>query len=147
MEFKHCVYINKNTPELRGALVEMGYNDFMANASVYRRSGLVCNKKAIAGIPYDSDEFNIAEYLSERRHIINSEGKETVFLAIAAINDENDYMQWFICDDGHSMFMVDKPGMTMDEYVHNYMDCWDTTGARKATADEIITHFKRKESR
>lgn len=145
--FKYSVYINKNTPELRGALVEMGYKDFMANASVYVRSGLVCNKKVIAGIPYDSDEFNIADYLSKNKDIINSEGNETVFLAIAAINDENDYMQWFICDDGHSMFKVDKPGMTMDEYVHNYMDCWDTTGARKATVDEIITHFKRKESR
>lgn len=144
MEFKHCVYINKNTPELRGALVEMGYKDFMANASVYSRAGLVCNKKAIAGVSYDSDEFNIADYLSKNRHIIDSEGDETVFLAIAAINDENDYMQWFICDDGHSMFKVDKPGMTMDEYVHNYMDCWDTTGARKATAEEIITHFKNK---
>ena len=145
--FKYSVYINKNTPELRSALVEMGYKDFMANASVYRRSGLVCNKKAIAGIPYDSYEFSIDEYLSKNRHIIDSEGDEPVFLAIAAINDRNDYMQWFICDDGNSMFRVDKPGMTMDESVHNYMDCWDTTGARKATAEEIITHFKNKKKK
>lgn len=143
--FKYSVYINKNTPELREALVKIGYKDFMANASVYVRSGLVCNKKAIVGIPYDSDEFSIAEYLSKNNDIINCEGNETVFLAIAAINDENDYMQWFICDDGHSMFKVDKPGMTMDEYVHNYMDCWDTTGARKATPEEIIKHFGEKD--
>lgn len=147
MEFKHCVYINKNTPELRETLTKMGYKDSWLNSNENRQSGLLCNKIAICGIPYDTDEFRVADYLSENRHIINSEGNETVFLAIAAINDENDYMQWFICDDGHSMFKVDNPGMTMDEYVHNYMDCWDTTGARKATADEIITHFKRKESR
>lgn len=146
MEFKHCVYINKNTPELREKLVNLGYHNSWLNSTPSRRYGILCNKKAICGIPYDSDEFNIADYLSENSDIINSEGNETVFLAIAAINDENDYMQWFICDDGNSMFRVDKPGMTMDEYVHNYMDCWDTTGARKATVDEITTHFKRKES-
>ena len=31
------------------------------------------------------------------------------------------------------MFKVDKPNMTMEKFIHNYMDGWDTTGARKAT--------------
>ena len=145
MEFKHCVYINKNTHELREKLVNMGYYNSWLNSTPSRRYGILCNKKAICGIPSNGYDFNIADYLSENSNIINSEGNETVFLAIAAINDENDYMQWFICDDGHSMFKVDKPGMTMDEYVHNYMDCWDTTGARKATPEEIIKHFGKKD--
>jgi hypothetical protein len=32
----------------------------------------------------------------------------------------------------------------MEEFVYNYMDGWDTTGARKATVEEIIEYFKDK---
>ena len=66
---------------------------------------------------------------------------EMLFLAIAALRDDNDFGQWFICDDNESMFLVDKPNMTMKEYIYNYMG-WDTSGARKATIEELIEHFK-----
>ena len=35
-----------------------------------------------------------------------------------------------------------KPNMTMDKFIYNYMDGWNTDGARKATVEEIIKHFK-----
>ena len=67
---------------------------------------------------------------------------EELFLALAALRDDTDYMQWFICDDNESMFKVDKSNMSMEEFVYNYMDGWDITGARKATVKEIIEHFQ-----
>lgn len=67
---------------------------------------------------------------------------EEMFLAIAALRDDTDYMQWFICGDNESMFKVDKPDMSVEKYIHEYMDEWDTEGYRKATAEEIVEHFK-----
>ena len=42
------------------------------------------------------------------------------------------------------MFKVDKLGMSVEKYIHEYMDGWDTEGYRKATAEEIVEHFKDK---
>lgn len=71
---------------------------------------------------------------------------EDMFLALAALRDDTDYMQWFICGDNESMFKVDKPDMSVEKYIHEYMDGWDTEGYRKATAEETVEHFKDKQS-
>ena len=70
---------------------------------------------------------------------------EEMFLALAALRDDTDYMQWFICGDNESMFKVDKPDMSVEKYIHEYMDGWDTEGYRKANAEEIVEHFKDKQ--
>lgn len=70
---------------------------------------------------------------------------EELFLALAALRDDSDFMQWFICGDNESMFKVDKPGMSVEKYIHEYMDGWDTEGYRKATVEEIVKRFSKEE--
>ena len=60
-----------------------------------------------------------------------------LFKALAAMNDDNDREQWFI-EEG-KMFKC------TNDKINNYSCHWLTT--RKATADEIIEHFKNRESR
>ncbi len=59
-----------------------------------------------------------------------------LFKSLAAMNDENDREQWFIVNDGFETEMVcSKSGIDYD-YILSSFDY------RKATADEIIEHFK-----
>ena len=134
---QHC-FIRKNTLELRKKLEELGYTNVpngrgewfipieeLKYLITYPESGYYqgCN-----GYWY-KDDFNCGT-------------NEELFLALAAMRDDCDYMQWFICDDNESMFKVDAPDMSMPKFIHEYMDGWDVSGARKATVEEIIEHFK-----
>lgn len=143
------MFYKKNTQELRKKLDEIGHTlcpctefedaDWL---SVYRDNDLYFSVHGVCLTDETmsrEDIFN--EFLSNTNHI-DCGTNEELFIAIAALRDDCDYMQWFICDDNESMFKVDKPNMTMEEFVHNYMDGWNTTGARKATVEEIIEHFK-----
>lgn len=134
MAFKQPCFIRKNTPELQKKLVLLGYrhNIFDEND----RPWLAANY----GLFISVDEGFQRLFPTD----IDCGTNEKMFLALAAMRDDSDYMQWFICDDGESMFQVDKPGMTVDEYDHNYMDGWNTDGYRKATAEEIVEHFSNK---
>ena len=79
-------YINRNTPELRKKLVELGYIDSFINDHEYRQHGIICRGNKIIGVPKDSEEFNIQEYLKGCPYIINCEGNEEMFLELATLN-------------------------------------------------------------
>lgn len=131
MAFKQECFIRKNTPELQKKLALLGYrhNIFDKND----RPWLAANYGLFISVDEGFQRLNPTD--------IDCGTNEEMFLALAALRDDSDYMQWFICGDGESMFKVDKPGMTVDEYDHNYMDGWDTEGYRKATVEEIVEHF------
>lgn len=80
---------------------------------------------------------------------------EELFLAIAALRDDSNYMQWFITDSilsvsygdsiGNDHYFTEPKGIMFfwDEY-------WDNATIisgryHKATVDELIEHFKTKE--
>lgn len=140
MAFKQGCFIRKNTPELRAQLEKLGYEysgfykvDFSVLATTACNSHYSCVTDVLMDHPDDRIHW--------RNNRIDCGTNEKMFLALAAMRDDNDYMQWFICDDGESMFQVDKPGMSVEKYIHEYMDGWDTEGYRKATAKEIVEHF------
>ncbi len=58
-----------------------------------------------------------------------------LFKALAAMNDENDREQWFTDDIHFEKSMLDVAG------IKSWESCYHTT-PRKATAEEIIEHFK-----
>lgn len=132
MAFKQPCFIRKNTPELQKKLALLGYrqNIFDENDGPW----LAANYGLFISVYEGFQRLCPTD--------IDCGTNEKMFLAIAAMRDDSDYMQWFICDDGESMFQVDKPDMSVEKYIHEYMDAWDTEGYRKATAKEIVEHFK-----
>lgn len=63
-----------------------------------------------------------------------------LFRAIAAMNDENDREQWFVVDDGFEEEMVCSKSEVDYDYI---LSCYDH---RKATAEEIVEYFKKREN-
>lgn len=80
---------------------------------------------------------------------------EELFLAIAALRDDSNYMQWFITDSILSVSYDDSIGN--DHYFKEpkgimffWDENWDNATIisgryHKATVDELIEHFKTKE--
>jgi len=132
---QHC-FIRKNTPELREKLEEIGRKLLFSARYGYRKELFTMRGERGLVQAYNG--------LASTKTIIDCGTNEEMFLALAALRDDTDYMQWFICGDNESMFKVDKPDMSVEKYIHEYMDGWDTEGYRKATAEEIVEHFKDK---
>lgn len=81
---------------------------------------------------------------------------EELFLAIAALRDDSNYMQWFIADSILSVSYDDSIGndhyFTEPKGIMFFWDeNWDNATIisgryHKATVDELIEHFKGKEN-
>lgn len=137
MGFTTAAFIRRNTPELRKKLEELGYKNYGNPFQITDDSKLITT---IDGeyVPYNvplDDSF------------IDCGTNEELFLAIAALRDDTDENQWFIMD--------------VECYVDISKGTWfqstDCNGGRhvgtqiealychKATAEELIEHFKEKE--
>ena len=134
MAFTQSCFIRKNTPELIKKLKELGYDYYTPNG--------IKSDNIVASLGFIFDICSVDTIKQAFNNCIDCGTNEELFLALAALRDDSDYMQWFICDDNESMFKVDKPDMSMSKFVREYMDGWDVSGARKATVEEIIKHFK-----
>lgn len=62
-----------------------------------------------------------------------------LFKALAAMNDENDREQWYVVDDGFEEEMVCAKSDVDYDYI---LSCYDH---RKATAEEIVEYFRKRE--
>ena len=62
-----------------------------------------------------------------------------LFRALAAMNDDNDREQWFVVDDGFEEEIVCSKSEVDYDYI---LSCYDH---RKATAEEIVEYFKKRE--
>lgn len=131
-------FIRKNTSELRDELEKIGrkvlpelFGSFPCLTAI---SG--------DGIVVPSTELN-------RDDAIDCEKKERLFLALAALRDDDDYMQYFWYKD--VLFLCKGHGSTIKmngEYSlrlqHPKGFCFETmnTEVRKATVEELIEYFK-----
>lgn len=140
MGFTTQCFIRKNTDNIRNRLKEVGY-------------------KMISPIEYDNLECS-DNWVNDIKSLndcngINCGFNEELFLAIAALRDDSNYMQWFITDSILSVSYGDSIGN--DHYfteLKGIMFFWDENWDNatiisgryhKATVNELIEHFKIKE--
>ena len=140
MGFTTPCFIRKNTDNIRNRLKEVGY-------------------KMLSPIEYDNLECS-DNWVNDIKSLndcngINCGFNEELFLAIAALRDDSNYMQWFITDSILSVSYSDSIGndhyFTEPKGIMFFWDeNWDNATIisgryQKATVNELIEHFKTKE--
>ena len=137
MGFTTPCFIRKNTQELRRGLEELGY-------------------KMLSPIEYDNLECS-DNWVNDIKSLNDCNGidcgmNEELFLAIAALRDDSNYMQWFITDSILSVSYDDSIGndhyFTEPKGIMFFWDeNWDNATIiagryHKATVDELIEYFQ-----
>jgi len=141
MFIQNC-FIRKNTKDLRNKLKEIGYK--LNHGKVWGKY-LACFKTEdtnecmfVASPKYDLEK--MPNYINA----INCGEDENLFLAIAALRDDSDYMQWFIFDEDIKIDakIFHKKGEFM---LHEKTDdVLKSHFYHKATVEELIEYFKNK---
>lgn len=134
MGFTTPCFILMNTLELRKKLEYLGYK--IGNEYSIVNKFLATDNDEMFGIknPYIPEECN---------GYIHCGFNEELFLAIAALRDDTNYMQWFVCTsdykefDGKEWKVGDFDLNTCPDDFDNILPHW-----RKATVNELIEHFK-----
>jgi hypothetical protein len=149
MGFTTPCFIRKNTANIRNRLKELGYycNPYLGWNNLYTS---IFGPTSIYSL--DDDDIN---GLKEIYDFIDCGTNEELFLAIAALRDDSNYMQWFITDSILSVSYDDSIGndhyFTEPKGIMFFWDeNWDNATIisgryHKATVDELIEHFKTKE--
>ena len=127
-------FIRKNTSELRRKLEELGY------------------KKGVSPLPvgqediYDRDihlfenKYHFMTYTCYGvKNNINCGTNEEIFLALAALRDDSDYMQWFTNTNDCWYKCLDNK---FSKETADWVSCASADKWYKATVEEIIEHFK-----
>lgn len=134
MGFSTPAFIRKNTPELRKKLEKLGYNhptDVIEDERFcIATSPVNCNYHIIIKGAFDATNPYRTWNCAGR---IDCGTNEELFLAIAALRDDTDKLQWFISPEG--------------VWVHN-KDCdsiLEVFKLHKATVNELIEYFKEME--
>lgn len=138
MSFIQPCFIRKNTPELREKLEELEYKQvkqevyynhiMVENGNIWSCNNIF-NPGKLDGKGYDK--------------CIDCGENEDLFLALAALRDDSDYMQWF-CDHRQGNFTL-----CLDENNPKHLPRGKygmATGKgllHKATVEELIEHFKK----
>lgn len=134
MGFTTSAFIRRNTPEIRARLEELGYR-IAKNA--YQFHGLSVNCYCQGnGICYGLSKKEEMKFSLNHKRFRNCGTNEELFLALAALNNENDYMQWFISSKGN-WYLCEWLMLGMA-----YMDIELSEIWRKASCEELIEHFK-----
>ena len=128
MAFIQQCFIRKNTPELRGKLEKIGRKLLFS-----ARNGYGLNLFAFKGQLGTVQAYNVYYF---GRFSIDCGTNEELFLALAALRDDTDRNQWFV-DDVTGVW-----DRSESELPSRYMQL----NGHKATAEEIVEHFKDKQS-
>lgn len=142
--FKQSCLIRKNTPKLMDKLKYLGYKIHKLTETESRGNGILCNGKVAVGIPYNSQEFNLDEYLKNNPQIIDCGTNEELFLAIAALRDDEDVNQWHIIDiQAYTNLNKGDWFKATDISGGYHVGCQiEPAYCHKATVEELIEHFK-----
>lgn len=126
-------FIRKNTPELRKKLEELGYKPFGSVKYEWDTGwGLSTDNRIGEFESFDNNGLeNIIKCESpDYEDSVDCGTNEELFLALAALRDDSDYMQWFTDGKLWEKSNSDLPSHYMQLEGH------------KATVEEIIEHFK-----
>ena len=136
MAFIQPCFIRKNTPELRKKLVELGYNRYplwMADWSD-DDSRYVYLVTDVLYYTYPQKPTN-----PKNGEYIDCGTNENLFLALAALRDDSDINQYFICDK--VSITLGKTYYSGDYLYYQYDEFFDKQNWHKATVEELIEHF------
>ncbi len=151
MGFTTPCFIRKNTPELRKKLEKLGYksrtisnNDKLCLATtannVYAKYTIITNEM------FDSVDPHRTWNCAGR---IDCGTNEELFLAIAALRDDTNENQWFICDVNH-WDRSDNGEATVYAEIGEWIfcksnddDCARDNHYHKATVEDLIEHFNK----
>lgn len=135
-------FIRKNTPELRSKLGKMGYYVCHCTEGATAVFLMALLGEVHAVCDEDVDMF-LNDAKSVKYELIDCGDDEQLFLALAAMRDDSDYMQYFT--NGHDFIMCDREDW-VDMYSvlcsgrgKEYQDVLDNY--HKATREEIINCF------
>ena len=138
MSFIQPCFIRKNTPELRKKLEELGYEPsfYIGKYPEVYKNIAVCTF-------FENRYYGLSE--KEARHsgdindaiknrgLIDCGTNEDLFLALAALKDDNDKKQWFVHDYQYQKVWIFSE---MEDYGKEWF-------AHKATVEELIEHFNK----
>jgi hypothetical protein len=140
MAFKQPCFIRKNTPELRKKLEELGYE-----ANSYECFWDDENRYIITTIGSNGFAFYTLCIknccILENKEFIDCGDNEELFIALAALRNDSDKNQYFICDK--VSFTIGKTYYPDDYLYYQYDEFFDKQNWHKATVEEIIEHFKK----
>ena len=126
--FTQSCFIRKNSPELREKLKELGYHVYdldMNKDSPAERCTVIESEADYAGIrnkePANKEKF------------LDCGENEELFLAIAALRDDNDFMQYFKAAE------ADRLLLCRVKYIEDCTTFHELY--RKLTPEELIEHF------
>lgn len=173
MKFTQPCFIRMNTHELRNKLKDLGYK--ICVCCEFKDAKWINNlifNSTIHGIGYSDetrllnnwtveDELNL--FLEENTRYIDCGTNKELFLAISALTDDTDYMQWFIEDKyiqsgiGGQICGLEPRKKISEKWVlynsknNNVSDkidddiknsYFEKSDYRKATVSDLIEHFK-----
>lgn len=131
--FKHSCFI-ENSKEAREWLESIGYNQcYYKNDDKY----IMTNHNIYTSSSEEYDEIYFVEFFGSR----DCRSNLPLFKALTAVRDDNDYMQWFVCD----LCFFDEPledrMILCEKDNHNYLRVYSSF--HKATKEELIEKFKK----
>ena len=144
MVFKQPCFIRKNTPELRKKLEELGYKPFGSVKYEWDTGwGLSTDNRLGEFESFDNNglENIIKCELPDYEDSIDCGDNEELFIALAALRDDSDINQYFICDK--VSFTLGKTYYPDDYLYYQYDEFFDKQNWHKATVEELIEHFKK----
>ena len=131
--FTQSCFIRKNTSELRNKLEELGYT-----TSTICKGGNIATSSILGKYSIISDWQlnNTNPHITwNNGHRIDCGENEELLLAIAALRDDSDYMQWFT--DGEKWLQNKQNDIEVIRYGEDNL-----INFHKATVEELIEHFK-----
>ena len=139
MGFIQPCFIRKNTPKLRKKLEELGYKPFGSVKYEWDTGwGLSTDNRLGEFESFDNNGLeNIIKCESpDYEDSIDCGINEELFLALAALRDDSDYMQWFT--DGEKWFQNKQNDTDVIRY-----GAGNPINFHKAIVEELIEHFKK----
>ena len=132
-------FIRKNSPKLRERLEELGYlppskvwyDEKFAICTIYRD-----NRGEYFTFKIDDDFERI---IVPSYPYIDCGTNEDLFLALAALRDDSDINQYFICDK--VSVTLGKTYYPCDYLYYQYDEFFDKQNWHKATVEELVKHF------
>lgn len=151
--FTQPCFIRKNTPELREKLRKIGYRSM--NRSDKEDEGeclLVCegDEDLIDSYPFYAPRDNKCCNYYDQSQVIDCGVNEDLFMSLAALRDDSDYRQMFICTKDYGVdYELYQPMHKRGDIVHMLFchHIYDAKGPNskywhKLTTEELIRHFK-----